>query len=967
MEGRDPLVSDTFYSKTASNLGDLNSASTARANLGLGTAATQASSAFDASGAATAAEAAAIAASLPTLATATAAASAPLAVNTVTQVTAASNLTMTLPSPVAGALIVVEREAASTANVAVTGNVRGVGSSTVTLSLGSESEMFLGTASTWNPVAGHKTLTSLDSRYGQLAVPSSYTADQYFGSGRPWFDVRAFGAAGNGATDDTLAIQTAINTALGLRTDTGVSMSGFSVTDPAAVIGDVGKYVNSPNYPLGCSHITAVTSSPVGYTVATAATASLSGQVVAIGTGSAVSTRAPAGPVYIPAGIYKVTSDLLIQSTGGFNLIGAGACGTVLQASGGGFTTAILNIDGSLDGCYGGFQLSGDGTEGTGGSAGSGIPNAVSLTWTTAAARSTSGNELFRMRVRNLMFVTGVSLAGIASRQLDGTSLRNVNVAGGMFAPGWTTTARADSGCSTTISTTTVTDPSAAPGDTGSVISGPGILPGTRISSVSGTTYVISPAATASATGTATLTVGTGLWQNGFLFGNGAFGNNYNHVLESCTAGGCHYGMHCSASGFALYGSQPAQNGIDFYINSPVGQITVENVQSQNSAQLIVCPSGASVTPVSFRDCNFSGWTGVGWSGAGYVNAWISTGTSYGNWQFENLTYKGGTPATPPVIDLDTSVYGGLFTLINIAQPNPPSTGIVPGTFGAGNPADTQPVICINYQDTTAGAGPSAVVYPFYSANANSLYRSGTYASIPAAATYGEGFYYDTAAGGLYHSNGSAWTTLFSATPATAGLTQYNAMYANANLSGYAAWSYDMNNSFSQDGTNAFIASSVQPSGKMKYYLFYLPVALTINGYMSNGWRANTGTVGSNAYEGLYQFPSGWVPGSITGSVTLLGNSSPDMSAYGYGPNRLSIGVTSLAAGWYAFGCVIGTQSSTGCGPAYLDGAAEGIYSRTGYGAAGSSTATGVTALPATQTISTITFSQGYTGWFAID
>ena len=46
----------------ASNLSDLASAVTARANLGLGTAAVQASSAFDAAGAATAAQAAAIAA-----------------------------------------------------------------------------------------------------------------------------------------------------------------------------------------------------------------------------------------------------------------------------------------------------------------------------------------------------------------------------------------------------------------------------------------------------------------------------------------------------------------------------------------------------------------------------------------------------------------------------------------------------------------------------------------------------------------------------------------------------------------------------------------------------------------------------------------------------------------------------------------------------------------------------------------
>jgi hypothetical protein len=143
-------------------------------------------------------QAAAIAASLPQMATAAASASAALAVNTLTQVTAATPLTMTLPSPVAGALIVCERESASVASVTVSGSIRGSAGSVV-LELGSESEMFLGTSSTWEPIAGHKTLGSLDARY--------LTATGVF-------PVESYGADPTGVADSTTAIQSAQTAAL---------------------------------------------------------------------------------------------------------------------------------------------------------------------------------------------------------------------------------------------------------------------------------------------------------------------------------------------------------------------------------------------------------------------------------------------------------------------------------------------------------------------------------------------------------------------------------------------------------------------------------------------------------------------------------------------------------------------------------------------------------------------------------
>ena len=128
-----------------------------------------------------------------------------------------------------------------------------------------------------------------------------------------------------------------------------------------------------------------------------------------------------------PPASYKVTSDLLIQSTQGFNFEGDGAELTILVASGSGFTTAVLNVDGSYAGRYSGFTIKGDGTEQ--------VTNGINLTWTTNAQRSTTGNKFQDIRMRNLNFVTGFSMAGITNRQVDSTRLDRV-VIGGQQTPG---------------------------------------------------------------------------------------------------------------------------------------------------------------------------------------------------------------------------------------------------------------------------------------------------------------------------------------------------------------------------------------------------------------------------------------------------------------------------------------------------------------------------------------------------
>jgi len=135
-------------------------------------------------------------ASLPALAAnVTVTSSATLALNTVTECSAGSALTMTLPASVTGDLIVVEKSDASTNAVSITGNIRGVGSSTLTLALQRESIAFLGYAGSWWPIAGHKTLGSLDNRYQQVFSPM------------------AFGAVGDGSTDDSTAVLAAFSAA----------------------------------------------------------------------------------------------------------------------------------------------------------------------------------------------------------------------------------------------------------------------------------------------------------------------------------------------------------------------------------------------------------------------------------------------------------------------------------------------------------------------------------------------------------------------------------------------------------------------------------------------------------------------------------------------------------------------------------------------------------------------------------
>jgi Pectate lyase superfamily protein len=340
----------------------------------------------------------------------------------------------------------------------------------------------------------------------------------------------------------------------------------------------------------------------------------------------ASNTRFPSSDVYLPPGTYKVTSDLLIQSVEGFAFSGAGAELSILRASGTGFTTAVLNIDGSAKSSFQGFSIAGDGTEGSGGNA---LPNAINLTWTTAARRSTTANVFSDIYVRGLKFSCGMRMGAPSgtTRQVDGTTIRDVIIAG---------------------------------------------------------------------LGNATFAYTT-LYLYGFYFGNGITGNQYDYVAYNSYASGCQTGVYSNASGFEWYGGQPAQNATEFrFAGAPV-QATIQGIQSQASGQLLNVTGGSGSATVSVRDVLFSTNSLVS---SGY---WIQvTGIARG-WEFSNVRAYTGTAS--PVIFFSGSGSAEVATLINVAQQNTVTAGIVVQSGGS--------VKLVNYMQLAANGQVAAVWHDF--------------------------------------------------------------------------------------------------------------------------------------------------------------------------------------------------------------------------------------------------------------
>lgn len=110
----------------------------------------------------------------------TVSASGPLVVNKHNPVSAsAANRTMTLPTgQTEGTQVSVEKTDSSVNTVTISGNIRGVGSSTIALAYQNEAlQLRADSAGSWWPIAGHRTKASLDATYRALQDPiTSLTA-----------------------------------------------------------------------------------------------------------------------------------------------------------------------------------------------------------------------------------------------------------------------------------------------------------------------------------------------------------------------------------------------------------------------------------------------------------------------------------------------------------------------------------------------------------------------------------------------------------------------------------------------------------------------------------------------------------------------------------------------------------------------------------------------------------------------
>jgi hypothetical protein len=206
---------------------------------------------------------------------------------------------------------------------------------------------------------------------------------------------------------------------------------------PGAVPGAAGQFLTSFaansnvlawNYGMNPLNVLNFMADPTGVTDSTTAI----NNAIAAATGNAAPSthsRVPTNSVYLPTGTYKVSADLLIQSVVGFHFFGDGPEMTVLKATGTAWTNAVLVVDGSYAGRYEGFTILGDTTEQ--------VTNGIMLTYTTGAARSTTGNKFADIRVRNLNHVNGFNMAGVTNRQLDSTRLDCVVVGGNQVPNAW--------------------------------------------------------------------------------------------------------------------------------------------------------------------------------------------------------------------------------------------------------------------------------------------------------------------------------------------------------------------------------------------------------------------------------------------------------------------------------------------------------------------------------------------------
>ena len=517
-----------------------------------GTAATSSSAALTALGAASstalttetaraeaaeaAAQAAAIAASLPALtANVSVSASGTLALNTVTEASASSSaITMTLPSSVAGDVIVCEKSDSSANTVSITGNIRGVSSTTQTLKLQNESTMFLGYAGSWWPVAGHKTLSSLDSRYANVFSPLAY------------------GAKGNGTADDTTAVQ---NCASAAEAAGGIiDLGTYTFLTSAAIPVTSNFYMRGSGYNGG-----SITNSSSSVFTMTGSVSDVTFENLSISASGGHIWDATAGP---SMSFWNILGVKAAQTATGYG---------IWNQAGGGWIDCLVDKSCQFS-CASGATVSPWKVTGAAGTFNSVIfrrlrcsANGATVHFFTIDPGSTAGwNEDIKFEHITWEVCTGGALTMTACVDVMIDMCNNWDIPA----------SRSDTGC-TISGGTTVLDSAAVTGDLGKSIAGTGIPAGTMITLVSaGTGYTIS---NSSSSGSGlTLTVG-GVAANFYSFSKSTAGYPARNIMvRGGRAGGS------STTGTAFN---------DFYADSFSTNILLDSYGSWATVPVVSSPS----------------------------------------------------------------------------------------------------------------------------------------------------------------------------------------------------------------------------------------------------------------------------------------------------------------------------------------------------------------------------------------
>lgn len=140
------------------------------------------------------------------------------------------------------------------------------------------------------------------SNFGQLAVASTYTADQRFKSGSPWYDVKGFGALGNSktVTDGAMTATSATLTS---------ASAGFAITDvgKTAIVagaGTAGAFLNAAI--TGWTSTTQVTLASTAATTVSSAVTDYGSDDTTACQAAINAQQASGGVVFFPPGTYLV-------------------------------------------------------------------------------------------------------------------------------------------------------------------------------------------------------------------------------------------------------------------------------------------------------------------------------------------------------------------------------------------------------------------------------------------------------------------------------------------------------------------------------------------------------------------------------------------------------------------------------------------------------------------------------------